>query len=409
MKYTTKTLKNGVRSITVKRSHTDLCAITLFVRAGSRYDTEFDLPIGIAHFVEHILFKSCKNMTSQGIFWEIESCGGKINAGTTREYSMVQVTIPTMYMDNALRVIKEIVHKPIFNKDAIAKEKKTVLGEIRREKDRFSVVWNLFYKNLWKEHPFRNPILGDEKSIKKISARHIRKFYDACYCGSNMVISVASSLTDNTVQKKIKKIFTTIKKGKEVHPQCAAESKRKRRGVHLKKNIHQTHVILGFETCHQFTEDRYVLRLIEIALGGDGYSRLFRELREKRQLIYSIDIFSSNFEDTGYFATYFAALSRNVEKIVHEIFFQTEQIRAKGLRKEELVYAKAQYRGNILKRFETNLSVARILGVETLLRGEFEDFDKAIGKVASITNKDITRVAQKYLHIEEAVMVAVGS
>ncbi|MFC2149734.1 M16 family metallopeptidase, partial [Candidatus Auribacterota bacterium] len=223
MNYSIKTLKNGLRAIAARRHHTDLCAIALLVRAGGRYDGQLKVPFGTAHFVEHLLFRSCRKRSSDSIYKVIESYGGKIDAGTTREYALVQVTVPSANFEKALEVIRDIVSFPSFNNADLKDEAEIIKGEITREKDRFSVVWNLFFRTLWTKHPFRDSILGSEKEIENITLKDVRKFYGRCYSAKNMVLSVASRFEPEYVQEKASKIFGGLRAGKKINPAAVKE------------------------------------------------------------------------------------------------------------------------------------------------------------------------------------------
>lgn len=409
-----KTFKNGLRLVSAVRRQSELAAVALFVRAGSRYDSELGVPAGTAHLVEHLLFKSCRKISSEEIFYEIESRGGKIDGGTTREYATVQVTVPARHLTRVLQVIRDIVFHPVFGAALVVHEKGIVEAEIRREKDQHSVIWDLFHKTLWTTHPFRDPILGTEESVGRITLEDVRQLYQTCYRPSNMVVSVVSQFPANEICRMTaaaggfhRSIPGPDVGGVTVARSAACERQAPAR-VHLHRHIHQTHLLIGFRTCPMTFPDRFPLRLIEIALGGSGFSRLFKDLREKRRWAYSFDVVSANYEDTGYFAVYCAADPRHARSVEREIFRHLANICEKGLESRELKCEKEQYKGNLLRRFETNLSVARIAGIETLLAGKFEPFETAMGKIESVRNSAIIQAARMYLRPERAVVVTAG-
>lgn len=418
MQFTKKTFKSGLQLISAVRRHSDLAAVTLFIRAGSRYDSFLDLPAGTAHLLEHLLFKSCRKISSERIFYEIESRGGKIDGGTTKEYATLQVTIPSRHLERALHIIRDIVFHPAFNAAQLLGEKEIVGSEIRREKDQHSVIWDLFHKTLWKAHPFRDPILGTEETVGQIGLEDVERFYKACYTPTNMVWSVVSGRQTSEIEKKVETISgltdnyptPSLKKRGESDRggERFDEKKSHARRAHLHKQIHQSHLLIGFQTCPMTFSEKYPLRLIEIALGGSGFSRLFKDLRERRRWAYSFDVVSANYEDAGYFAVYCAVEPRHARSVEREIFAHLAQVAEKGLTAQELKCAKEQYKGNLLRRFEASLSVARIAGIETLLAGKFEPFDQAIAKIESVRNSGIMAAAKKYLLPERSVIVTAG-
>jgi len=414
MQFTEKTFKNGLCLVSAVRRHSDLAAVTLFIRGGSRYEKMSGVPAGTAHLLEHLLFTSCSKMSSENIFYGIESRGGKIDGGTTKEYATVQVTIPSRHLPHALKIIGDIVFRPSFDAALLQNEKEIVEAEIRREKDQHSVIWDLFHKTLWGGHPFRNPILGTEETVGQIVLEDVRRFYQGCYVPSDMVLSVVSGLPSGEIHGMVESARVFLKNASGAAARTAgaggpgAEEPQKTRKVHLHKHIHQAHLLIGCQTCPMTARERYPLRLIEIALGGSGFSRLYKDLREKRRWAYSFDVVSANYEDAGYFAVSCAVEPRNARNVEREIFAHLEKIGQKGLSPRELKCAKEQFKGNLLRRFEANLSVARIAGIETLLAGKFEPFEQAIGKIESVRNSAIMKAARMYLRPERAVVVTAG-
>jgi predicted Zn-dependent peptidase len=418
MRLTKKIFGNGLRLVSAVRRHSDLAAVTLFIRAGSRYDSLLDLPAGTAHLLEHLLFKSCKKISSEQIFYEIESRGGKIDGGTTKEYSTIQVTIPSRHLARALRLICDIVFHPSFNAGQLRDEKEIVFAEIRREKDQHSVIWDLFHKTLWTEHPFQNPILGNEQTIEQIRLGDAERFYKACYTAPNMVLSVVSKYPSADIERMVGAMYRPSKnppkppfaKGEKSCDELGGllEEKRQIKRAHLHKHIHQAHILIGFRTCSMTALEKHPLRLIEIALGGSGFSRLFKDLRENHHWAYSFDVISAHYEDAGYFAVYCAVEPRHAKSVEREIFAHLAKVGEKGLTAQELKCAKEQYKGNLLRRFEANLSVARITGIETLLTGGFEPFEQAIAHIESVRNSGIMKAAKLFLRQERAVVVTAG-
>ncbi|MBI1930471.1 insulinase family protein [Candidatus Poribacteria bacterium] len=405
MDYQQTVLPNGLRLVTIHRPHTMTTAMRIYVRAGSRYD---GAKPGIAHFVEHLLFRGTVNRTSKQLYAEIENLGGVIEAGTTREYTTFYVVLMNKYLRVGIDVLADIMIYPAFEREAHWGEKLIVLEELRRAQDRGSFIWGFFLQNLWLKTPLRNPILGDIQGLKAIEHEDVLEFYRKHYVAKNMVISICGDIAHEDVAQYLSERFAQLPSGEEQRPSQAIEPALSGiRRAHVEKDIHQTHLIMGVPAVSMKAEDRYAIKLMDKILGTGGSSRLFQELREQEGVVYSVYSQAPLFEERGYFAVYAACSPENLQALEDSIVSEWHRMRAEPVTDEELQRAKKSYEGTIAREFETNLAIASIAGIEALFH-RIEPFEASIQSANSVTQADILKAANHYLHPDRYVIVTIG-
>ena len=179
------------------------------------------------------------------------------------------------------------------------------------------------------------------------------------------------------------------------------------RSGHLSKDVHQAHLLMGVPTVSMKHEDRSALKVIERVLGMGGSARLYQRLREERRLAYSVNTVTAHYEDAGYFAVHTACDPQNVAQVQQTILDEWDRLRHQGVSEDELSAAKSNYAGTLARRFETNLALASIFGVEGLLH-RVETFEEAVERINAVGRDDVLRPAHKYLDVDRYVAVSVG-
>jgi predicted Zn-dependent peptidase len=181
-----------------------------------------------------------------------------------------------------------------------------------------------------------------------------------------------------------------------------------RRVNHAPRKTGQTHLILGWPTAGMRHPDSYVLKVIERILGAGADSRLYRELRERRGLVYSVRAIRAEHAGLGHFSIYTATDPKSTRMAIAAILLEIRRLRADLLSEEEIEAAKASYEGSLAVSFETNLRMAGIIGVETLLMGRFEPFEEAARRVRTVSAADVVRVARTYFDRDRYALASLG-
>ncbi len=407
-------LPNGLRLITIARPGAPTVAVRAYVRAGSRYDIEHKRPdspgppLGLAHFTEHLLFKGTRIRSQRELFAAVERLGGVLEAGTTKEYTTLYAVTPRQGLVMAIDVLAEVLMQPALREEDFWQEKLVVLEEIRRAQDGRSVIFDLFAETLWQEHPLRHPILGTLEGLHDLDYESLLDFYRQRYVAGNVLLVVCGDVEHEEARRLVVQRFASLRPGLEQSPASVPEpSLTETRIAHLNKDVHQIHLLMGVPTVSMKHEDRSALKVVERVLGMGGSARLYQRLREETRLVYSVNTVTAHYEDAGYFAVYTACDPQNMAQVQQVILEEWDKLRRQGVSEDELSAAKSNYAGTLARRFETNLALASIFGVEGLLH-RVETLEEAVGRINAVRRDDVLRVAQKYLDVSRYVRVSVG-
>ena len=407
-------LPNGLRLISIARPHTPTVAVRVYVRAGSRYDLERGTspsrhpPLGLAHLVEHLLFKGTHQHSPREMFGAVERLGGVLDGGTTKEYLTLSAVVPRQNLATALDVLAEVLLEPALREEDFWQEKLVALEEIRHAQDREAVLFDLFASTLWQMHPLRHPIQGTLDGLHALDYQDILTFYRQRYVVGNTLLVLCGDAEHAEAAQCIAERFAALAPGPEQPPAPVHEPAMSGpRTVHLEKDVHQTHLLIGVPTVSMKHEDRGALKVMERVLGMGGSARLYQRLREQAPSVYNVNTVTAHYEDAGYFAVHTACAPENTLKVRAAILEEWAKLRQEWISADELSAAKSNYAGTLACRFETNLAVASIVGLEGLLH-QVEPFDAAVQRMNAVQREDIQRIAQTYLDVDKCVTVTVG-
>ncbi len=433
-------LPNGLQLITIARPGTPTVAVRAYVRAGSRYDASPDgqvppfyvqeqdadspnarrdkaerprsdpthLPLGLAHFTEHLLFKGTRTHDQRELFAAVERLGGVLDAGTTKQYVTLLAVTPRDGLTTAVDVLAEILAEPALREEDFWEEKLVVLKEIRRAQDQQSVVFDLFAETIWQRHPLRYPLRGTLEGLHSLEPAPLVSFYRQRYVAGNALLAVCGDIEHAQARRLVEHSFASLRAGPEQAPPPVEERPLDEpRTAHLDKEVQLTSLLIGVPTVSVKHEDRSAIKVIERVLGMGGSARLYQHLREEAQLVYSVNTVTAHYEDVGYFAVHTVCDPQNLGAVQQAILDEWAKLRREGVSANELEAAKSNYAGRQACRAETNLAVASVLGVQGLLH-RVEAFDEAVARIDAVTRDDVLRVARKYLRIDRYVAVTVG-
>jgi len=407
-------LPNGLRLITIARPGTLTVAVRAYLRAGSRYDGEYvkaasrPPPLGLAHFTEHLLFKGTHAQSQREIFSAVERLGGTLEAGTTKEYMTLHSVIPRQGLATALDVLAGLLAAPALRETDFWPEKLVVLQEIRRAQDRANVIFDLFAGTLWQEHPLRHPILGTPEGLHELSHGQVLEFHRQRFVVGNMLLVVCGDVEHAEASDLAAEAFAGLPQGPEQLPAPVQEAPlAETRTAHLEKDVHQVHLMIGVPAVSMVHADRSALKIVERVLGMGGSARLYQRLREERQLVYTVNTVTAHYEDAGYLAVHTTCDPQNVGAVQETVLAEWRALRREGVTGDELSAARSNYAGTLLRRFETNLALAGIAGVEGLLH-QVETLDEAVARIGAVQRDEVVQVARRYLGTERFVAVSIG-
>jgi predicted Zn-dependent peptidase len=405
--YTRTTLDNGLRVITSPMPHTRSVAVSIYVGAGSRYETKPEA--GISHFIEHLCFKGTKKRpNSQLISETIDGVGGVLNAATDREYTVYYAKVARPHLDLAVDVLTDLVQSPLFDATEMEKERKVVQEELASVGDSPGQQVDLMLDEmLWPDQPLGWDIGGTEDSVGAITRDMILDYARRQYVPNNMVVSVAGNVQQEEVLELLHDSLGTMDPGVFQSWFPATDGQSAPACRMLSKRTEQTHIALGMQALPLGHPDRYAIDLLSVLFGESMSSRLFMELREHMGLCYDVNSYVSHFLDTGSFGLYAAVDPTNGPKTVAALMGELRRLTA-GIPEEELTKARELAKGRLLLRMEDTRSVSGWLGGQEILTSHIRSAEDVVERLDEVTPEDLTRVVETILKRDRLNLAVVG-
>jgi predicted Zn-dependent peptidase len=383
-------LGNGLRLITETMPHVRSVTLGVWLTRGSRHES--DERGGIAHFVEHMLFKGTDTRSAEDIAQAIDSIGGQLDAFTAKEYASYYIKVLDEHVPLAVDLLTDIVRRPAFAADEIEREKKVILEEIKMVEDTpDDLVHELFTQHFWEGHPLARPILGSRETVEALNRNTLEHYFGGAYVASNMVISAAGNLEHARVRDLIERTFGDLSaRGEpfsEAPPQVSPQV------VTRTKELEQSHICLGTNSYPQSHSDRYVSYILNTVLGGSMSSRLFQNIREKRGLAYSVFSGLSAYRDAGNITIYAGCANEAVGEVVDLCVEELKGLKRTPVPDSELRRAKDHLKGSLMLSLENTASRMSHLARQEIYFERHFGLDETLSGVEAVTAEDIQRVA----------------
>ena len=406
--YRRTTLDNGLRVVTETMPSTRSVAVSIYVGAGSRYETPEQA--GMSHLLEHLLFKgTTKRPTPQEISELIEGVGGVMNAGTDRELTVYYAKVARMHFDRAADVLTDMIRNPLMANEELEKERKVVIEEIASTSDSpAQLVDVLLDATMWPGQALGRDVAGSEESVNSLTRVGTMAYLKRQYVPNNIVISVAGAVEHDEVVGAMRSALGDWEPGKPSTWFPAANGQREPRIAVQYKKTEQAHIEIAVHAISSQDPDRFALDLTSVILGEGMSSRLFLELREKRALCYDVHSYAAHYLDTGSFAVYAAVDPKKAVEAAKALIEELSQLRANGVTDDELHKAKELSKGRLLLRMEDTRSVSGWLGGQEMLNGEIRTPDEVVALVDAVNIDDMRRVAKKVFDENQLTMALVG-
>ena len=403
MDYESYTLENGIRIIHLQsKSAVGHCG--LIINAGSR--DEEDHEHGMAHFIEHAIFKGTKKRKAYHILSRLEDVGGEINAYTTKEETAIHTSFLKNDYERAMELISDITFNSVFPGKEITREKEVIIEEINSYKDDpAELIFDEFEELIFKNQPLGNNILGSPKDLRRFTKKDIESFISKNYHTNEMVFCSVGDISFTKLKKLANKYFGQIEPNLRTNQRTRIDSYITETKT-IKKNTHQTHCIIGNIAYNAHDKKKLAMILLDNMLGGPGLnSRLSLLLREKHGYAYHVESNYSAYSDTGIFSVYFGADKENFTKCIKLIKKEFESLRTKKLGIIQLKKAKRQLFGQIAISSENSASLMLAMGKSFMLFNKVDDLKKIKEKIEAVTVDDIQEIANEVLDIKKMSML----
>ena len=398
MSYNTYTLKNGIRLIhKPDASNVIYCGIA--INAGTRDENPDEQ--GMAHFVEHMLFKGTPKRNVKQIINRLEDIGGEINACTTKEETFIYSIILAEYMERSVELMADIVFNSAFPSKEIEKEIDVVLDEILSYNDNPSeLIFDDFEELLFPNDAIGRNILGTEKSVQQFDKAKIADFIERNYHSEEMVFFSLGNVDFKRIvrwaEKYLGKYPASSRTNSRIYPQAYKAQQKQ-----IRKETFQIHSVCGNRAYHLHHADRLAFHFLNNILGGPGMSSLLNmSLRENNGLAYNVESNYTPYSDTGVFAIYFGCDEKNRKRCEHLIRKELEKLQQKTISPAKLTNYKRQIIGQLAIANENRESFALGMGKSFLHTDELETLPQIQKKLEAVSATKLTEIANEILDFQ---------
>lgn len=402
--YIYKTLSNGIRVVAEKIEHLRSVSIGVWVGNGSRYETAQEN--GISHFIEHMVFKGSSKRSAAQIAEAIDGVGGQINAFTTREYTCFYTKTLDAHAELAMDVLADMIFNPKLDEKDMELEKRVVYEEINMYEDYpEDYVYDLYYGAVWGDTPMGRTVLGTPQTLSEMTPNMMHNYMRTHYTVNNMIISVSGSF-DDMFFDKLEEYFG----GYDVRlPKPDMPKAEFKKGIVLKeKDIEQVQLVVGFDSIDIFDESVYSLLIFNNIFGCGMSSRLFRNIREKEGLVYSVSAGHSAYIGTGSFDIAAGMSPENLERVCELINNEINIIKRDKLTKDEIERSKEMLKGSYILSYESSGARMQGAGRSLLLNKPIYTPEEAIKRIDAVTSDDVANIIDRVMNIDTMSAALLG-
>ncbi len=396
-------LGSGVRVVTEEVPSVRSVALGLWVRAGARDETP--VQAGVSHFLEHLLFKGTERFSAIEISERLDGLGASVNAATGKETTHLHARFLDEHTEEIFDLLAEMLLAPTYPE--IDSEREVVLEEIAMYEDEpQDRVHDILADAVFGEHPLGRRVLGEAEVISSIPVPEIEAYRRRHYTGPHVVVGAAGHLDHEAILALAERLVSPPAGGNGAAPVAAPGDEARLR--FYQKDTEQYHICFGAPGIVRADERRYALAVLDAIFGGSTSSRLFREVREKRGLAYSVGSYNEQYTDSGLVATYVGTREDNVEEACAVIGAELERLRSEPVSAEELGRAKESVKGRLVLSSESTAARMSRISRAVLFDLPIDSLDEMLAKVDAVTVEDLTELAAELYGEERLSAACVG-
>lgn len=369
-------------------------SFSVYFGTGSRDETEKQA--GIAHMLEHMLFKGTNERTAREMSEEIEAAGGEQNGYTTKEVTTYQAYALDETAEVAENILADMVLNPLLSKECLATERNVVIQEIRMlENDPDDNIHVLFNETLWGKHPMGRSEAGSVGTVSAFSEGDIRSFFHEHYRPPRMAVVAVGNVNEKQVLDWAAKAFDGLE------PQPSAKSREPPAPLAqfrvFPREDKQAYVGMGFPGLGATDPRRFAQRMLAAVLGMGTSSRLFQEIRERSGLVYEIYASSGSYTDCGSLSVFYNTAVKDQEKVARLVAKEIGRLKTEGLETDELKRSKNLLKGAYVRRLESTEARMVRLGEMFMSSGEALTPEETLRRMDEVTEEDVLKAAEQLL------------
>ncbi len=388
-------LSNAVTIIGEHLPFVESAAIGVWINVGSRDEEPEEN--GLTHLIEHMVFKGTEHFTGSQIVDLIEGRGGYINAFTTKEFSCYYAKVFKEDIEHALQVLSDLVIYPKFGEKDLLTERKVVLSELHEVMDD-PEDWGMDHieEKMFNGNPLAMTIIGKASSIVSFGAGDLRRFHSKNFTADRIVISAAGNIDRSEFIRLASKYFSDLDSRIKFHIRKRPTQNRAGRFSLRQSGGKQTHILLGAVAPGLDSRDRFAAAMVGVILGDGSSSRLYKNVREKEGLAYSIYSYGSSYMDVGVMGVYAGTSSRDAGRAEDRIFSTIDEFAQQGPTAEEVSRAKAQLKAGIVFSLENPWDRASLFARDELCYGHKANLAESLQSIENVKPSEIVEAARKY-------------
>ncbi|HAB51231.1 MAG: peptidase [Ignavibacteria bacterium RIFOXYC2_FULL_35_16] len=390
-------LPNGIKILTETLPESKSFSLGFWFEVGSRDE---DLKHnGVTHFIEHMFFKGTKKRSAKKIVTEIESCGGYLNAFTSKEHTCYYGRGLVDHFSVTFDVISDMIQNSIFKQSEIKKEAGVIVDELRDVDDNpEELIFDKFEEILFSGNSLSYPILGTEKNIRKFTHNDFVSYINQKYAYDRMLIASSGGIKHEEVVRLAEKYFNKNFIKSRINRKLISNHKVKTNTANIDKEIQQVHAIIGSSTYGYQSKKRVHVSLLSQILGEGSSSRLFQSLRERNGIAYQVHSFLNSFLDTSVFGIYFSTNEKMISKALRLVEMELKKLRANKISEKELNKAKESLKGNIILSMESTSNRMIRMAQSELYYNKYKTLEETISEINSVSVKNISDITDELLN-----------
>jgi len=391
-------LRNGLVAITETMSHVRSVSVGVWVRNGSR--REIPEENGLAHFIEHMVFKGTERRSAEAIAREMDSVGGMLDAFTSKEQICFNAKVLDANLPIAFDVIADLVLRPKFDSEDVKKERKVVLEEIKMDLDNPEyLLHEIFTRGFWPGHSLGRPILGTPETVKKFNRDAVCSRFQNWFAPDHLVVTAAGNVTHDQVMELVQREFGTLQPAGPADGGGAPQTQ---------APIRQAHICIGVPSVPLTHQDRFGFAVLNNLLGGGMSSRLFQNIREKRGLAYAVFSELTPYSDAGMMTVYAGTATDAIGQVIDLTIQEFRSLKETLVPEEELRRSKNHLKGSLMLSLESTSSRMSNLARQELYFGRFFSLDEILEAIEAVTAVELQSLAQRYFQTDHIAVTVLG-
>ncbi len=400
-------LPNGLVVITETMPHVRSVSIGVWVRSGSRREAPDEN--GLAHFIEHMVFKGTERRSAEAIAREMDSVGGMLDAFTSKEQICFNAKVLDEHLPIAFDVIADLILRPNFDSEDVTKEQQVILEEIKMDMDNPEyLLHEVFTRGFWPQHALGRPILGTPETVKNFNRQVLKTRFASWFAPDHLVVTAAGNVAHEQVLGLVNREFGHLQPSGQHAPHIAPRTEAP---IHLekKRDLEQVHLCVGVPSVPLGHEDRFGVAVLNNLLGGGMSSRLFQNIREKRGLAYAVFSEITPYSDAGMLTVYAGSAKETVGQVLDLIVNEFRDLKKSLVTEEELTRSKNHLKGSLMLSLESTSARMSNLARQELYFRRFYSLDEILDSIEAVTREQLQSLARQYFRAEDTAVTVLGN